>query len=74
MVFSFEQLVWQSLTSKKPRMHAHDEHLLVVGAIEDADSSTLRQATSGSPKKIVFELFGARLLETKHLAALRIDA
>ena len=67
------QLVRKPLTGKKLGMHAHDEHLFVVGTIEDADASTLWQATSSSPKEIVFELLGARLLEAENLTPLRID-
>ena len=55
-------------------MHVDDEHFLVIGPIEDADPSTLRQAAGGAPEKIVFQFFGARLLEAEHLTALRIDA
>ena len=54
-------------------MHANDEHLLVIGTIEDADSPAFRQSASRAPEKIVIQFFGARLFETENLAALRID-
>jgi hypothetical protein len=54
-------------------MHTNDQHFLVVGTIEDADPSAFRQAAGGAPKKIMFQFFGARLFETEHLTALRID-
>ena len=54
-------------------MHAEDEHLLVAGTIEDADSSALRQTAVRAPEEIMFQLDGTRLFETEHLAALRID-
>jgi hypothetical protein len=34
-------------------MHADDEHLLVLGAIEDADPLAFRQTAGRAPKKIV---------------------
>jgi hypothetical protein len=54
-------------------MHANDEHLLLVGTIEDADSPAFRQTAGRAPEKIMFQLFGTRLFETENLAALRID-
>lgn len=38
-----------------------------------ADPTAFRQAAYGAPEKIMFQFFGARLLETEHLTALRID-
>ena len=54
-------------------MHANDEDLLVVGTIEDADPPAFRQTAGRAPQKIVLQFLGARLFETEHLAALRID-
>ena len=64
----------QLLAFQQFRVHAHDQHFLVVGAVEDADTPALGQALSDAPEKIVIELLLARLLERMHLAALRIDA
>ena len=55
-------------------MHAHHQHLLVVGAVEDADLAALRQRLGGAPEEIVLEFFRARLLEGMHVDALRIEA
>ena len=55
-------------------MHAHDEHFLVIGAVEDADAAALRQAAGGAPEKIVLQFLGAGMFEAEDLAALRIDA
>ena len=55
-------------------MHANDEHLLVVGTIEDADPPAFRQTAGRAPQKIVFQFLGAGLFETEDLAALGIDA
>lgn len=54
--------------------HAHDQHLLVVGSVEDADTPALGQGTLGAPKEVVVKFLGAGVLEAEHLAALRIDA
>ena len=55
------------------RMHAHHQHLLVMGAVEDADMSALRQPLGGAPEEIMCEFLVARRLERMDLAALRID-
>jgi len=54
-------------------MHANNEHLLVVGTIEDADPPAFRQMAGCAPEKIMFQLVGGRLFETENLATLRID-
>ena len=54
-------------------MHPNDEHFLVVGTVEDPDMSALRQPACCAPEKIVRQVFFARLLETRHLAALRVN-
>ena len=55
-------------------MHAHDQDLLVVRAVEDADAPALGQAPDVAPQEVVVELLRRGLLERGHLAALRIDA
>ena len=55
-------------------VHLHDEHVLVVGAVEDADASALGQLLVAAPEEVVVELLARRDLEGRHLAALRIDA
>ena len=54
-------------------MHANDQHLLVIGTIEDADPPAFRQMAVRAPEKIMFQFLGGRLFETENLAALRID-
>ena len=54
-------------------MHADDQHLLVVGPVEDADPPALRQITGRAPEKIVLQFRGAGMFEAEYLAALRID-
>jgi hypothetical protein len=52
-------------------MHADDQHLLVIGTVEDADPSAFRQVAGRSPEKIVLQFGGAGMLEAEYLAALR---
>ena len=54
-------------------MHADDQHLLVIGSVEDADPPAFRQIARGAPEKIVLQFGGAGMLEAEDLAALRID-
>ncbi len=54
-------------------MHPDDQHLLIIGTIEDADAPAFRQMAVCAPEKIMFQLIGGRLFETENLAALRID-
>ena len=55
------------------RMNANDEHLLIIGTIEDTNPPPFRKAAGRAPEKIMLQLIGARLFETENLAALRID-
>src|SRR5210317_87903 len=50
-------------------MYTDDKHFFVVTAIEDADSSTLRQAARRAPQEIVVEFLARRFFETENLAA-----
>ncbi len=54
-------------------MNTDDEHFFVIGAVENPDPAPLRQAARGPPKKVVVELFRARMFEAENFAALRID-
>ena len=54
-------------------MRAHDQGLLVVRAVVDADPSSLRDADRRAPEKIVREILLARRLERVHVAALRVE-
>ena len=54
-------------------MHADDQHLLVIGSVEDADPPAFRQIARGAPEKVVFQFGGAGMLEAEHLAALGVD-
>ncbi len=66
--------VGQPLAGQQFGMHAKDQDLLAVGAIEDADASARWEVTGRTPKKIMFKLGGAGMLEAENLASLRVDA
>ena len=54
-------------------MHADDQHLFVIGSVEDADPPALGEIARGAPEKIVFQFGGAGMFETEHLATLGVD-
>ncbi len=54
-------------------MHANDQHLLVIGSVEDADPPAFRQIAGGAPEKVVLQFGWAGMFEAEHLAALRVD-
>src|SRR5215469_12528949 len=64
----------QPLLIEDVRVHPHDQDLLVIGAIEDTDSTALREAVRVAPEEVMTELLGRRLLEGEDLDALRIDS
>src|SRR5262245_2287053 len=55
-------------------MDADDQHLLVVGAVEDPDVTALRQPLLVAPEVIVVEILARGNLEAVDLDALRVDA
>jgi len=67
------RLLGEPLAAKKLRVHSNNEHLFVIGTVEDADPAAFGKAASGAPEKIMFKLLGAWLLEAEDLAAFRID-
>jgi hypothetical protein len=65
--------VCKPFADEKFAVHADDQHLLVIGSIEDADPPAFRQIARGAPEKIVLQFRGTWMLEAEYLAALRID-
>src|SRR5208282_4226689 len=72
--FSVNQFLAQFLRLEQFRMDAHDENLLVIGAVENADASAFRQTARRAPEKIVRQFLVAGAFEAEDLATLRIDA
>jgi len=56
------------------RVHAQDQHLFVVRAVEDANAPAFGQIARAAPEKVVLQLERARVLEAEDLAALRVHA
>jgi hypothetical protein len=52
---------------------ARDQDLFVIRSVKDADPATLRQITRGAPQEIVQQFGRAGMLETEHLASLRVN-
>ncbi len=48
-----DQGAGQLLALEQFRVHAHDQHFLVIRAVENADAPALRQALRGAPEKIM---------------------
>ena len=55
-------------------MHAHDQALLVVGAVEDGDLAALRQRAEAPPEKAMRAVHARGLLEAAHVDARGVDA
>ena len=53
-------------------MNASDQHVLVMGTVEDGHLPPGRRGTMDPPEEIVRKLLGGRLLECHDLAALGI--
>src|ERR1035438_8490553 len=55
-------------------MHSNDEHLLIIGTVEDANPAAFRKPARAAPEKIVLQFLSAWLLETVNLTTLWVDA
>ena len=53
-------------------VNTNNKSFFIITAIENSNTSTLRQTFQTSPHIIVIEIFACRSFERKHLAALRI--
>ncbi len=72
-VFFVAQLFREPLAAENFRMHSNDQHFLAIRTIEYADPPTFGESACGAPEKVMFQFVGARLFETRNLAALQID-
>src|SRR5579872_5275048 len=68
------QPIWYAFAFKYFWMHLCYQHFFIIGAIEYANSSSLRQANYSSPQKIMFEFLQTWMLEAENLATLRVDS
>jgi len=55
-------------------MDADDQNLFIIGSIENADPTALRQIASRSPEKIMLRFGGAGMFEAEDLATLGVHA
>jgi hypothetical protein len=68
-----EHAISKSFAVEDLGVHADDQHLLVIGSVEDANPSQFRQVTGGPPQKIVLQFRRAGVFVAVYLTALRID-
>ena len=66
--------VHERLGAQKFGVYAEDQHLLVIGPVEDADPPPFRQIARGPPQKIVLQFNTAGMFEAEYLATLGVHA
>src|SRR5947209_17064884 len=54
-------------------MHAHNQHILIVGAIENANNPSAWSDPMHTPEEIMVQFSRCRDLKRTYLASLRID-
>jgi hypothetical protein len=64
----------QALLGETRGVHANDEHLLVVGAVEHADAAAPRERADAAPEIVVVELHVGGPAEGCDTGALRVQA
>src|SRR2546421_7553292 len=55
-------------------MHAHHQHILIVGAIENAYNTSTWSDSMHTPEEVMVQFPGCRDFKRTHLASLRIDS
>ena len=50
------QLGGHFLFFEKARMHAHDQHFLIIGAVENPDPAALGKSAGGAPHEVVIQV------------------
>src|ERR1700694_877545 len=55
-------------------MHAHDQHLLIVRAIENANDTSAWSDPMHTPEEVMVQFPRGRDFKRTHLASLRIDS
>ena len=64
----------QALAAENFAMHPYDQDFFVIGSVEDANASALWQFSRSAPQEVMLQFGGARMLEARYLAALRINS
>ncbi len=67
-------VVGQRLCEQDLGVHPDDQHLLVIGAVEDRDLAALGKVARRAPEEVVAQFLGRRVGKAEDVAALRIDA
>src|ERR1039458_10296104 len=62
-IFLIAQLFRKSLAAENLRMHANNQHFLIVRTVENTNPPAFRKPERRTPQEIVFQFFGTRLLE-----------
>src|SRR5215470_8500277 len=68
-----EHSICNPLAAENFRVHSDDQHLLIIGSVENADPPPIRQVTGGPPEKIMLQFRRAGMSVAENLTALRID-
>src|SRR5436189_6007265 len=63
----------QILRLQNSRVNADDQNLFVMRAVEDADLASFGECLLATPKEIVVELYGCRLLERHDMPAFGVN-
>ena len=71
--FLVERSIPNSLAPENLGVDADDQHLLIIGSVEDTDPPAFWKVTGGSPQKIVLQFRRAGMPIAEYLTALRID-
>src|ERR1700719_4033102 len=66
------KFVGQFFVLQNLRVDTDNQHLFIIGAVENTDLSSTGQAAHGSPQEIVLYFFGCRRFERPDIYALRI--
>src|SRR3546814_1420415 len=69
-----DEFLGKLLPREQFRVDTDDQHLLVIGPVENADTPAFRQVPHAAPQEVVIQLLMGGSLEGVDLTALRIDA
>src|SRR6266480_7794676 len=55
-------------------MHTHDQHVFIMGAIENAKDTSARSGPMHTPEEVMIQFPSCRDFKRTHFASLRIDS